>query len=115
MDQPNRRHGLCRIPGLWQDVRPYNRRAEVEFAHKTGLTSQAGADAGIVTSLPGAPERRYVVAVFTNLGQRFADAHKPPNRPGVFAVARSEKLAKLGCRIDEIMTVRSAGSQVSGS
>ncbi|MET9019934.1 serine hydrolase [Actinopolymorpha sp. NPDC004070] len=93
-----------------QDVRPCNRRAEVEFAHKTGRTSQAGADAGIVTSLPSAPVRRYVVAVFTNLGLRFADAHKPPNPPGVFAVPFTEKLAKLGLRIDQIMTARAARS-----
>ncbi len=93
-----------------QDVRPCNRRAEVEFAHKTGLTSQAGADAGIVTSLPGAATRRYVVAVFTSLGMRFADAHKPPDPPGVFHVAYTDKLAKLGRRIDEIMAARSAGS-----
>ncbi len=92
-----------------QDVRPCNRRAEVEFAHKTGLSNQAGADAGIVTSLPGAPQRRYVVAVFTNLGQRFADAHKPADPSGIYPVSYSEKLANLGRRIDEIVTLRASG------
>jgi Beta-lactamase enzyme family len=91
-----------------QDVRPCNRHAEVEFAHKTGLSNQAGADAGIVTSLPGAAPRRYVVVVFTNLGQRFADAHKPPDPRGTYSVSYTEKLAKLGSRIDEIMTRRAA-------
>ncbi|MEQ4208383.1 serine hydrolase [Actinopolymorpha sp. B9G3] len=91
-----------------QDVRPCNRRAEVTFAHKTGLSMEAAADVGIVRSLPGAPERHYIVAVFTNLGQRFTDADKPADPPGTYPVAYTEKIAKLGHRIDTIMIERHA-------
>ncbi|MGH3488972.1 MAG: serine hydrolase [Actinopolymorphaceae bacterium] len=89
-----------------RDVRPCNRQAEVTFAHKTGLSMEAASDVGIVRSLPGAPERHYIVAVFTNLGQRFADAERPADPPGAYPVAYTEKIAKLGHRIDEIMSDR---------
>jgi hypothetical protein len=89
-----------------RDVRPCNRRAEVTFAHKTGLSMEAAADVGIVRSLPGAPGRHYIVAVFTNIGQRFSDADKPADPPGTYPVAYTEKIAKLGHRIDEIMSDR---------
>ena len=89
-----------------QDVRPCNATAEVTFAHKTGLSDQAGADAGIVRSLPGAPERSYIVVAFTNLGARFADAHKPADPPGIYPVAYTEKIAELGHDIDEILAQR---------
>ncbi len=89
-----------------QDVRPCNRRAEVTFAHKTGLTNQAGGDAGIVHSLPWAPKRHYIVVVFTNLGLRFGDAYKPADPPGIYPVAYTERIGKLGRTIDDIMTRR---------
>ena len=89
-----------------QDVRPCNATAEVTFAHKTGLSDQAGADAGIVRSLPGMPERSYIVVAFTNLGARFADAHKPADPPGIYPVAYTEKIAKLGHDIDEVLAQR---------
>ena len=86
-----------------QDVRPCNAAAEVSFAHKTGLSIQAGSDAGIVRSLPGAVERNYIVVVFTNLGMRFADANRPADPPRVFPVSYTEKLARLGHDIDTIV------------
>ncbi|MEQ4208385.1 serine hydrolase [Actinopolymorpha sp. B17G11] len=91
-----------------QDVRPCNETAEVEFAHKTGLTNQAGGDAGIVRSLPGAGarQRSYIVVVYTNLGLRFADAHKPADPPGIHPVSYTEKIATLGRDIDLIMARR---------
>ena len=46
------------------DVRPCVTAAEVRFRHKTGLTYNAGSDAGIVTALPGQGGRRYIVATF---------------------------------------------------
>jgi hypothetical protein len=90
-----------------RDVRPCNARAEVVFAHKTGLVDNAGADAGIVTSLPGAPERRYIVAVFSNLGSRFGDARPASGCAGLCRMAGvpySEKFAGLGRAIDDLLT-----------
>jgi beta-lactamase class A len=90
-----------------RDVRPCNAAAEVTFAHKTGLVDDAGADAGIVTSLPGAPQRRYIVAIFSNLGFGFGDAKASPGCVGVCStggVQYSEKFARLGARIDALLT-----------
>jgi hypothetical protein len=102
--------GAMRVPGreYGPDVRPCNARAEVTFAHKTGLVDESGADAGVVTSLPGAAPRRYIVAVFSNLGCRFADPRlaadgSPCSRGGV---RYSEKFAGLGKRIDDMLAAR---------
>jgi len=56
-----------------RDVRPCNAAAEVIFAHKTGLTFNYGSNAGIVRSLPGRPERRYVISFLSSLGYRYTD------------------------------------------
>jgi len=56
-----------------QDVRPCNAAAEVVFGHKTGLTFNYGSNAGIVRSLPGKPERRYVISFIASLGYRYTD------------------------------------------
>ena len=56
-----------------QDVRPCNAAAEVVFGHKTGLTFNYGSNAGIVRSLPGQPERRYVISFISSLGYRYTD------------------------------------------
>jgi len=56
-----------------QDVRPCNAAAEVVFGHKTGLTFNYGSNAGIVRSLPGKPERRYVISFISSLGYRYTD------------------------------------------
>ncbi|MFI5954687.1 serine hydrolase [Cryptosporangium sp. NPDC051539] len=93
--------GVVSVGGrLWAgDVRACAGDAQVEFDHKTGLVESAGADAGIVTALPGHLPRHYVVAVFSNLGCRYADylgAHG--------GVCRyTEKLATLGAAIDRLM------------
>jgi hypothetical protein len=95
-----------------QDVRPCNARAEVTFAHKTGLVDDAGADAGIVTSLPGAPQRRYIVAIFTNLGSSFGDAKPPATCTGncsTSGVYYSEKFARIGARIDALFVPATPG------
>jgi hypothetical protein len=86
------------------DVRSCNRYAQVEFAHKTGLTLNAGADVGIVTALPGAAPRHYVVAVFSNLGCRLIDASAVEDG-GCHYTA---KLATLGAGIDKLMTYAAA-------
>ena len=82
------------------DVRRCAADAEVEFAHKTGLVPSAGADAGIVTALPGKKPRRYVVSVFSNLGCTWVDF------VGAYggACRYTQKLATLGAEIDALMT-----------
>lgn len=89
-----------------QDVRPCNANAEVTFAHKTGYVDTAGGDAGIVTSLPGKSERRYIVVVHSNLGDRYIDPNRPADPPGVYPVRYTEKFGKLGHQIDALMTAR---------
>lgn len=106
------RSGSVSVPGRTfggQDVRPCDADAEVSYAHKTGLVRLAGADAGVVTSLPGAPPRRYVVAVFSSLGTRYGDA-----RPPASWVPSTQRLARLGQRIDTILTERAAARPLPG-
>jgi beta-lactamase family protein len=80
-----------------RDVRPANAGAQVTFAHKTGLTYNFGSDAGIVRSLPGAPQRHYVIALIANLGHRYGDGREP-------SVRYTQKIAQLGRRVDELLT-----------
>jgi Beta-lactamase enzyme family len=82
------------------DVRPCNATAEVTFAHKTGLVSNSGSDAGIVRSLPGKAGRNYIIVVFSNLGNQYVDPNRPPTPPGAHPVAYTEKYAQLGLAID---------------
>jgi len=85
------------------DVRPCNAAAEVRFLHKTGLTWNYAADAGIVESLPGKPERRYVVALLSSAGARFLDAGRAgaPRHPcDAEKVCVSRKLASIGAAVD---------------
>lgn len=86
-----------------RDVRPCNDTAEVTFAHKTGWVDTTGSDAGIVHSLPGKAKRNYVVAVFSNVGTDYVDAHRPADPPGVFPVLYTEKHATLGAAIDGLI------------
>lgn len=106
--------GTVEVEGVpyGQDVRPCNARAEVVFSHKTGLVYNAGADAGYVHELPGQARRDYVVAVFTNLGNRFTDPVMNTafsDAAGPFGcwterdVCYSEAFAKLGSSIDRLM------------
>ena len=92
------------------DVRPCNAAAQVSFAHKTGLTENYGSDAGIVTALPGQDGRRYIVAIFTNLGYRFSDASRAADviPPGTdeSGVCYSQKFAELGRAIDDLFRWR---------
>lgn len=85
------------------DVRPCNRAAEVTFAHKPGWVSNSGADAGIVTSLPGvrpARQRQYVIAVFSNLGDQYVDPGRPATPEGTVPVEYTQKFAQLGAAVD---------------
>jgi hypothetical protein len=90
-----------------QDVQPCNHTAHVTFAHKPGWVSNSGADAGIVTSLPGRADRHYITAVFSNLGDQYQDPNRPPTPPGVAPVEYTQKFAQLGLAIDTYEAARS--------
>lgn len=98
-------------PAYRRDVRPCNATAEVRFLHKTGLTWNYAADAGIVESLPGAPWRRYVIALVASVGTRYLD----PERDGVVlhpceldGLCVTRRLATIGEKIDKWMIWASA-------
>jgi hypothetical protein len=86
-----------------RDVRPCNATAEVRFFHKTGLTWNYAADAGLVEPLPGKPFRRYVVALLSSAGTRWIDperaaaARHPCDEA---AICASQRLGRLGAAID---------------
>ncbi len=97
--------GLERAGGqAWgRDVRPCNAAAEVRFLHKTGLTWNYAADAGLVEPLPGRPFRRYVVALVSAAGVRFVDpehAAAPRHPCDTDRVCVTTRLARIGARID---------------
>jgi hypothetical protein len=86
-----------------RDVRPCNAVAEVRFLHKTGLTWNYAADAGLVEPLPGKPFRRYVVALVSAAGTRLVDPELAgvPGHPCELAqVCVTRRLASLGAAID---------------
>ncbi|MDR3459262.1 MAG: serine hydrolase [Verrucomicrobiae bacterium] len=95
------------------DVRTANTNAELNFAHKTGLTFNYGADAGIITPLPGKPFRHYIIAIIGNLGYRYADEVFAANKtfPGfaqVSPIAYTQRIPALGQAIDTAVTQLSA-------
>ncbi len=90
------------------DVRPRNARAEVTFAHKTGLTYNFASDAGIVKSLPGYPFRYYIISFFSTLGYRFVDPYFSFQVPGdgvdrPTPVRYTQRIARLGKMVDDWM------------
>lgn len=81
------------------------RSAEVTFAHKTGLTQNYGADAGIVKGISARGYRRhYIIAFFSNLGYRYSDLAQPADPPYASGLHRSiwyaQEIPKLAARID---------------
>jgi hypothetical protein len=105
--------GEAEVDGIpyGRPVAPCNDAAEVLFSHKTGLTTNAGADAGYVHALEGKPRRDYAVAVITNLGNRFTDQvmNTSLTNPLVFGcwtdmvICYSEAFAKFGKSIDDAL------------
>lgn len=94
------------------DVRAHNARAEVTFAHKTGLTYNYASDAGIVTSLPGKPFRRYVIAFLSNVGYRYTDEAFAGRARGPYAdrvspIAYSQRIPALARAIDDALRAQS--------
>ena len=95
------------------DIRAANARAEVTFAHKTGLTFNYGSDAGIVTSLPGQPFRHYVIAIVGNLGHRYADEvfaarTTMPAFDAIGPISYTQRIPALGKAIDDALIKLSA-------
>ena len=93
------------------DVRASNLLAEVSFAHKTGLTYNYASDAGIVTSLPGKPFRRYIIAFLSNLGYRFvdeafADRSRGPYLDPVSPISYTQRIPALAKAIDDVIRGR---------
>jgi hypothetical protein len=92
------------------DVRPCNDTAEVTFAHKTGLVSISGNNAGIVKALPGQDGRWYVVALNSSIGTRFGDAAWAASRPnacsGAPFVCYPPAFARMGADIDALIKAR---------
>lgn len=72
------------------DVRAANARSTALFAHKTGNTDNYASDAGMVTGL-GAKPRKYLIAMTSNLGRRYAP------HPGCVTDWR---VAQLGAAVD---------------
>jgi hypothetical protein len=99
--------GVVTVQGVpyGQDVRPCNESAEVTFAHKTGLTYNFASDAGIVRSLPGHPERHYIVVVTSDLGYRFADLRFADSDvlPCTIDQCYTEAFARLGATVDDVL------------
>lgn len=92
------------------DTRPCHEAAEVEFAHKTGLTYNAGGDAGIVRALPGQDGRRYIVAALSNVGYRFGDPDWAGSSPdacnGSPYVCYPRGFGRLGAAVDALVVSR---------
>ncbi len=112
---PGRLPGIpARLPERWIDtdgavvvnglelsdnVTPCNTFADVEFAHKTGLSYNYGSNAGIVHGLDGIAERHYIIAFNANLGYRyvsgcFSDGVCYPQRIPAMARAIDRQLAR---------------------
>jgi hypothetical protein len=95
------------------DIRAANAKAAVNFAHKTGLTFNYGADAGIVRSLPGQPFRHYIIAFVGNLGHRYADEvfatrTNMPVFEAVSPIAYTQRIPALGKAMDDALVKLSA-------
>ncbi|HEV2691798.1 MAG TPA: serine hydrolase [Verrucomicrobiae bacterium] len=110
---PTNGHVYIHDEDFGADIRTANANAEVNFAHKTGLTFNYGADAGIITSLPGKPFRHYIIAFVANLGHRYADEVFAANKtfPGfapVSPIVYTQRIPALGKAIDDAATKLSA-------
>ncbi len=78
------------------DVRTANAQTSVSFAHKTGNTDNYASDAGWV-SADTAGGRRYLIALISNLGRRYAPAAH---------CATDWRVPRLGCEIDRWLKAR---------
>jgi hypothetical protein len=97
------------------DTRPCNEAAEVTFAHKTGLTHNAGGDAGIVRALPGRDGRWYIIAVLSNVGNRFGDPDWASSDPNACEdspyVCYPRGFGRIGKAVDDLVKARPASAR----
>jgi beta-lactamase class A len=105
---PTNGHVIAHDIDFGRDVRPALAQAEVTFAHKTGLTYNYASDAGIVTSLPGKPFRRYIIAFLANTGYRytdeaFANRARGPYADKVSPIAYTQRIPALGKAVDNAL------------
>lgn len=104
--------GTVTVDGYFydNDVRPCNAAAEVTFEHKTGLTYNYGADAGIVRSLPGKPHRHYVISFISSLGYRYVDESfagrttTTPCEDATSPICYTQQIPAMARRIDAGLT-----------
>lgn len=113
---PTNGHVVIGSEDFGVDIRAANALAEVAFAHKTGWTFNYGADAGIVTALPGKPFRHYVVAIIANLGYRYADEEFAtrstfPAWDSMSPITYTQRIPALGKAIDDAVTRLSAAQK----
>jgi hypothetical protein len=78
------------------DVRGANAAASLRFAHKTGNTDNYASNAGLVTN-PAPRGRRYLIALLSNVGKRYAP------HP---ACATDWRVPRLGAAIDAWLEAR---------
>jgi hypothetical protein len=111
-------NGTVKVHGIdfGVDVRTFNARAEVTFAHKSGMTYNYGSDAGIVRSLPGQPFRHYIIAILTNLGYRYTDEvfagrTRGPYADPVSPIGYTQRIPGLGRAVDDAVKELSAQSK----
>jgi Beta-lactamase enzyme family len=94
------------------DTRPCQAAAQVNFAHKTGLTYNAGGDAGIVRALPGQDGRWYLIAALASVGYRFGDADWNKSKPnaceGSPFVCYPRAFGRVGGAVDALVKARPA-------
>ena len=104
----NATNGIVEVHGInfGVDVRTSNAKAEVTYAHKSGLTYNYASDAGIVMSLPGKPFRRYIIAFFSNTGYRytdevFADRTRGPYADAASPISYTQRIPAMAKAIDD--------------
>ena len=118
LDRFDPTNGTVKVHGIdfGVDVRTFNARAEVTFAHKSGMTYNYGSDAGIVRSLPGQPFRHYIIAILTNLGYRYTDEvfagrTRGPYADPVSPIGYTQRIPGLGRAVDDAVKELSAQSK----
>ncbi len=91
---------------LSPDARPCDAVAEVMFAHKTGLTSNYGSNAGIVTGA-GSSTRHYIISFVSNLGSRYT------NTCETVGICYTQKIPSLGATIDSYLEIELENGSVT--
>lgn len=92
------------------DTRPCSTKAQVRFAHKTGLVSFAGSDAGIVRALPGQDGRQYIISIQSSIGYRYGDPDWATSDPNACYdapyVCYPRGFGRIGKALDDLIKAR---------